>query len=280
MVRLLAKICPHDLGVPDDVFRFAVGDLLAADQHDKSLREAHHRTHDVLDQNDRDSTLIELLQKSKDVLDFRMREAGHRFVGNQQFGLGGDGSRELEFAHFDLRQIARHMTRFVIEPDQPQKFDAAGVDAVAVQRTGALVHRVQHRHAQVIGEVEAHERAGELEAPRQPAMRALMGSQAVHGMAVEMYAALFVLQGAADAVDQGAFARTIRADQPETFARLHFKLNAIERDKASEALADIADVQQWAHLPSLRARRRSWISPTRPLGAITTNATSKRPTIS
>src|SRR4029079_7402882 len=280
MVRLLDQVCPHDLRILDDVFRLAVGDFLAADQHNEALREAHDRAHDVLDENDGDSTLVELLQTREDIFNLGVRQAGNRFVGDQQFGLGGDGARELELAHFDLRQVARHMARLMIEPDQPQQFDAAGVDTVAVQRTGALVHRVQHRHAQVIGEVEAHERAGELEAPRQPAMCALMGSQSVHGLAVEMYAALFVLQGAADAVDQGAFARTIRADQPETFARLHFKLDAIARHKASEALADIADVQQWAHLPSLRARRRSWISPTRPLGTITTNATSKRPTIS
>src|SRR6476660_4494328 len=280
MVKLLAKLLAHDLGIPDDVFRLAVGYFLATDQHNKTLRETHDRAHDVLDEDDRDAALIELLQKREDVLNFRVRKASHRFVGNQQFRLGGDGPREFEFAHFDLRQVARHMARFVVKPDQPQEFDAAGVNVVAVQRTGALVYRVQHRHAQVIGEVEAHERAGELEAPRQPAMRALMGSQSVHSTAVKMHAALFVLQGAADAVHQGAFARTIRADQAETLARLHFKLDAIERDKASEALADVADVQQRAHLPSLRARRRSWTSPTRPLGAITTNATSKRPTIS
>src|SRR5689334_427849 len=279
MVKLLAKICPHDLRILDDVFRLAVGDLLAADQHDKSLREAHHRAHDVLDEDNRNAALIELLQKREDVVYFGVRQAGHRFVGDQQFGFGGDGARQLDLAHFDLRQVARHMTRFVVEPDQPQQFDAAGVDAVAVKRPGALVHRVKHRHAQIIGEVEAYERAGELEAARQPAMRALVGGQSVHGMAIEMHTALLVLQGAANTVDEGAFSRTVRTDQPESLARLHFKLDAIERNKAAEALADVANVQQRAHLPSLRARRRSWTSPTRPLGAITTNATSKRPTI-
>src|SRR5262249_14890234 len=103
-------------------------------------------------------------------------------------------------------------------------------------------------------------------------MRALMGGQPVHGMAIEMYAALLVLQSAANAVHQCAFSRTVRADQSEALARLHFKLDAIERNEASEALADVADVQKWAHLPLPRARRRSCTSPTRPLGAITTNA--------
>src|SRR5215471_4852937 len=237
MVRLLAKICPHDLRILDDVFRL-------------------------------------------DVVDFRVRQTGHRLVGNQQFGLGRDSASELEFAHLDLRQVAGHVARFVIKPDQPQELDAAGVDAVAMQRACAFVHRVKHRHAQIIGEVEAYERAGELEAARQPAMRALMGGQPVHGMAIEMHAALLVLQSAADAVHQGAFPRAVRADQSKPLAGLYFKLNAIERDEAAEALADVADVQKWAHLPLLRARRRSCTSPTRPLGAITTNPTSRRPTIS
>src|SRR5215467_3119515 len=107
-----------------------------------------------------------------------------------------------------------------------------------------------------------------------------MAGSSNQDMAIEMHAALLVLQSAANAVHQGAFSRAVRADQPETVARLHFKLNAIERDEASEALADVADMQKWAHLPLLRARRRFCTSPTRPLGAITTNATSRRPTIS
>src|SRR5215470_17754035 len=111
-------------------------------------------------------------------------------------------------------------------------------------------------------------------------MRALVSGHSVHGSAIEMHAALLILQSAADAVDQGAFSRAVWADQPKPLARLHFKFDTIERNEAPEALADVADVQQRTHFPLLRARRRSWTSPTMPLGAMTTNATSKRPTIS
>src|SRR5262249_44043667 len=88
-----------------------------------------------------------------------------------------------------------------------------------------------------------------------------------------------VLQCAADAVDQCAFAGAVRAYQSDALTRVHLKLYAIERDEAAKTLADFADVKKCAHL-LLRARRRSCTSPTSPFGAMTTKATSRRPTIS
>ncbi len=102
-------------------------------------------------------------------------------------------------------------------------------------------------------------------------MRALMRGQPVDRLAVELHAAGFVLQGAADAIDQRALARAVRADQPEPLARLHLEVDAVESDEPVEALADIVDVQQRAH-GCLRARRRSCTSPIRPLGAMMTKA--------
>src|SRR5664279_2183457 len=110
-------------------------------------------------------------------------------------------------------------------------------------------------------------------------MRALMGGKPVDHMAVETDGAGFVLLRAADAIDQRALARAVRSDQPEPLARLHLEIDAVERDEAAEALADIVDVQQRAH-GRLQARHRSCTSPTRPLGAMMTKATSIRPTIS
>src|SRR5450759_5461520 len=110
-------------------------------------------------------------------------------------------------------------------------------------------------------------------------MRALMGGKPIDHTAVEIDSAGLVLQRAADAIDQRALARAVRADQPEPLARLHLEVDAVERDEAAELLADIVDVQQRAH-GRLRSRKRSCTSPTRPLGAMMTKATSSRPTIS
>src|ERR1035437_8779119 len=109
-------------------------------------------------------------------------------------------------------------------------------------------------------------------------MQALMGGQPIDSLAVEIDGAGFVLQRAADAIHQRALARAVRPDQSEPLARLHLERDAVERDEAVEMLADIVDVQQRAHGP-LR-RQCSCTSPTRPLGAMMTKATSRMPTIS
>ena len=46
-----------------------------------------------------------------DVLDLRMRQPGHRFVGDQQLRVRRHGARELELAHLHLGEIARQLRR-------------------------------------------------------------------------------------------------------------------------------------------------------------------------
>src|SRR5215831_202394 len=247
MVKLLAKICPHDFGISNNVFRPAVGDLLAAHQHDEALRKAHYRAHDVLNQDNGNATLVELLEQREDVLDFGVRQAGHRFVRNQKLRFRRHRSRQLELAHLDLRQVARHLTCLSVKPDQTQQLDAASIDTVRVQGAGALMNGVEHRNAYIVGQVQAYERARQLEAAGQSAVRTLMRGKAIHHVTVEMNIALFVLQRAADAVDQRTFAGAVRPDQPDPLALLHFELNAIKRDESAKPLADIADVKERAH---------------------------------
>ena len=74
-----------------------------------------------------------------------------------------------------------------------------------------------------------------------------MRGEPVDRLAVEVHRAGLVLQRAADAIDQRALARAVRPDQAEPLARLHLEVDAVERDEAAEALADIVDVQQRAH---------------------------------
>src|SRR5215471_963536 len=279
MVRLLAKIRPHNLGITDNVFRLAVGNLFSTHQHHEPLRKAHHRAHNVFDQDDGDAALIKLLEERKNILNLRMRKAGHRFVGNQKFGFCRYGARQLELTHLDLSQIERHVARFMVEPDQTKQLHTARIDVVGVQGAGSLVHCVQHGNAQIVGEVEADKWARKLKATRKSAVCAFVRGKPIHRVAVEMHAALFVLQGTANAVHQSAFTGAVGTDQSDPFALLHLKLDAIKCNEASEPLADIADVQKRAHL-LLLARRRSCTKPTRPFGAITTKATNNRPTIS
>ena len=95
-----------------------------------------------------------------------------------------------------------------------------------------------------------------------------------------VHAAGLVLQRAADAVHQRRLARAVRPDQAEALARRDVEIDAVERDEAAEALADLVDLEERrGHQRSL-ARRRSCTSPTMPFGAMITKATSRTPTIS
>src|ERR1022692_3284571 len=103
------------------------------------------------------------------------------------------------------------------------------------------MHGVKQRDAQIVGERHAVERTRQLETAGNSPMRALMGGEPIQHMAVETDAAALVLYRAADAIDQRAFARTVRPDLSEPLARLHLEIDAVERDKAAEPLADFVD---------------------------------------
>src|SRR5262249_19099721 len=104
--------------------------------------------------------------------------------------------------------------------------------------------------------------------------RALVRRQPVHRRTAEAHAALLVAQGAADAVDQGRLARTVRPDQAQPLALLDLQVDVLQRHEAAEALADLVDMQQRAH------RRFFWNRPTMPCGARITNATISTPATS
>src|SRR5947207_522829 len=208
-------------------------------------------------------------------------------------------ARQFELAHFDLGQVARQPPRLVGEADLVQQLLAARLDldggqAMAVPR----VDREQQRHPDVVGQVQRVKRLRQLEAAGETEPGALMRDQAVERMPVEDDAAGLVAQGAAEAIDQGALAGTVRANQAEPLAGRDAQIDAFQRDETAEALADSADSEDrpirnagvthaaaWRCIAAsstarTRARRRACTSPTMPFGATMTKPISKRPTIS
>ena len=103
---------------------------------------------------------------------------------------------------------------------------------------------VEQRNADIVDQVQADERPRQLEASRQSEMGALVRGEAVDGAAVETHRALFVVQRAADAVDQRALAGAVRPDQANAFACGYCKRDVLQRDEAAEALAQVIDLEQ------------------------------------
>src|SRR5579885_1091106 len=278
IAMLLAKIGPLDLGMADHLLRIAVGDLLAGHEHDKALREAHNRAHDVLDQNDGDALSDQAVHQLENIVDLRVRQARQRFIGDEQLGIGGERARELELSHFDLREVARPPVGLGGEPHHAQQFLAARGDrrlGHAPRRT--RVHRIEQRDAQVLRHRHAAERPRKLEAAGDTQPGALIGREPIERLAVERHGAGLVAQHAGDAVDERAFARAIGADEAQALSAPHLEIDAVERDEAAEALAEPADLEQ--RVAHARLRRRTSQRPRMPFGATTTKNTNSAPTI-
>ncbi len=63
-------------------------------------------------------------------------------------------------------------------------------------------------------------------------------------MTVEFDLAGMALQSAAEAIDEGALAGPVRADEPEPVAARKREIEAVERNKTAETLAEPRDLQQ------------------------------------
>ena len=131
MVRLFAKVGPLDIGVANDLLRHAVGDLVPATSTTSRVEKAITA---------RMMCSIKMIvmpwslsrnSSVENVLDLRVRQPGHRLVGEEQRGLGRDRARQFELAHLDLRQVTRQPARLAGEPDLREQFLAARPRRVA-----------------------------------------------------------------------------------------------------------------------------------------------------
>ncbi len=87
-------------------------------------------------------------EQREDLVDLRMRQAGHRLVGDEELGLGGQGARQFELAHLDLGQIARPAVGLVGEADDAQQLGAALADRGLAETRAACAERSPCRAAE------------------------------------------------------------------------------------------------------------------------------------
>ena len=159
---------------------------------------------------------------SEDVVDLGMRQAGHRFVGDEQLGLGRHGARQLELAHLDLRQVARAAaSALASSPTSAQELGArASISRSREMRARPRVDGVEQRDAQILRHRHAAERARQLKAAREAEPRAAIGRQPVHRFARRSGPCPVSFRSVPrDAVDQRALARAVGADEAEPLAR-------------------------------------------------------------
>src|ERR1700730_626979 len=158
----------------------------------------------------------------------------------------------------------------MVQADLAQQVGASRFDIAYGTAGAARRHGVEQRNADIVEKAQTDERPRQLEAAGEPHARALMGGKAIDGAAVETHGALFVLQRAADAIDQGALARAVWADEAEAFAGGHVERDVLQRHETAEAFAEIVDFKQVGHVAfshgtdpgrSVSTRRRPTKSP-------------------
>ena len=88
-----------------DLFGRAGLQNFAEMQHGNLRRDVEHHVHVVLDQKDRELG-VELHQKLGHLGRFARRQAGGRFVEQQNFRIAGEAEHDLELALLAVRQIS------------------------------------------------------------------------------------------------------------------------------------------------------------------------------
>src|SRR3990167_5163266 len=112
------EIGGHDLRLPDDVARPALGDQLAVVQHHDPVGQVDHGPHDVLDEEDGGAPPADLPHERERLADLRGRQARQDLVQEDEPGPRGQRARELE--ELALMQVQRRRQRrgAVGEPDE------------------------------------------------------------------------------------------------------------------------------------------------------------------
>src|SRR6202022_3736498 len=176
--------------------------------------------------------------------------------------------------------------RLVGEPDIGEQRAAPLADRGGGEmRTVTGIDRVEQWDPQIVHEIEAAERLWQLKAAGEPQSGAPVSGHAVDGVPIKHRAPAVVMQCAGEAVDERALARAVGPDQAEPLTGGDGDIDVFEGDKAAEALAQPAALEDcsWedrgGHQRSL-GRRRLCTKPTMPLGAMTTKTISRTPTIS
>ena len=207
-------------------------------------------------------------------------------------GQGGQGSTQENRARPGQRRMAQWTRDYARLPGIPDEFIAQDgtpravwarfFDAFATLSPPEIERRfgAADRHLRDAGvtyrapgesaelEIFPHGQLAEHAAPlrhqRKSGLDDLVRRQAVERLAGEPDRADLVVQGAAHAVDERAFAGAVGADQAEALARLHVQVDALQRDEAAEALSNTSDLKERAHDAgpgSLNSRRYNCFTP-------------------
>src|SRR5215831_10777574 len=262
--RIIEKESEHAGVAADDAGR-TVRDLAPLLHYNHAAAERHDEIYVVLDDDEGRPFRVEPLDHALDPPDHRGIHAGHRLVEQNQprsrHHGGGDGE-ELALA---VGEHGGGRLSVLAEADGVEQFSGPrlrprfdGTQPPGAQNGGEPAHAVLllGRHAQIIEQGELVVGAHGLEGAGEAGSRDAMGGKPRELAPAKPPAPAVRGLEAAQAVDDGALAGTVGADEPDHGARLHLEVHPIDGGEAEVALGETAHLQQRGHERLTRGRRQ------------------------
>ena len=207
------------------------------------LGEREDDLHDVFDDDDGDAALLDLAHEVDGEAHFGRGEAGQRLVEQQQLRLGGQRAGDFQaFAAGGAERAGAAVGQGIqAAEDEYIIGDAARGVAVAVAQKGAD-HDV-FRNAHVL------ERDRDLEAASHAEAGVLFGRGAGDVVALEADGAGGGREVAGDAVEEGALAGAVGADEADDVALRHGQAGAVDGAEGAELHDDVGCLKQHGFSP-------------------------------
>src|SRR5574343_1047574 len=248
-----AQVSPDHVFVGARFLGFTVADLLAVVQHHDAVGNVHHHTHVVLDQHNRGAEfVVDVEDEAAHVLLFFEVHAGHRFVEQQYLRFHGQGAAEVNALLQTVGQLAHGRLAEGLDFEEVDDvldllamgflFALGRAHTQGLQEQVAFDLEVATRH-DVVDHAHALEQGQVLEGAGDAHFGHLAAVHVVEGLATESDRALGRGVDPVDAVEHGALAGAVGADDGADLVLFHIERDVGQRFHAAEPQADVLDVQ-------------------------------------
>src|SRR5450830_1506246 len=226
----------------------AVANLFAVIEHHHTIRNIHHHAHVVLDQHHRGAKLaIDIEYEAAHVLFFFHIHAGHRLVEQQYLRLHRQRPAQIDPLLQTVRQLADRRLAMRLDfkkiNDVLNKFAVllfftlCRPNAQRLHKQVALDTQIAPGH-DVVNHAHALEQRQTLEGTADTHHRHLVTVHMVESFATESNGAFLGRIDAVDAIEHGALARAVGADNGAYFMFAHIKRNISQRLDTTETQRD------------------------------------------
>src|SRR5215472_16187624 len=232
----------------------AVCDLAAVIEHHHAVRQIHHHAHVVLDQHHRRADLIiDVEDEAAHVLLLLEIHPRHRLVEQQQLGLCGQSTPELDALLQPVGQPAHGSLAHVLDLEEiDHRLDLLAVLELlapgCAQVEGLLEDVARHLEIaaghQIVEHAHAAEERDVLEGPRDALLRGFVRVDPAALASPERYRAPLRVIHAVDDVEHRGLARAVRADDGAHLVLAHVEGNPLQRDDTPESERYVLDLEQ------------------------------------